>query len=96
MSDWEYEYTVQVRKRTNQRDESGNLPVDPNWGEWSQWSRIHRDPFRTLAGAAMSCASKNRTWSEYREPRAPIQETESRVVWRKVPKTWTPIHEEEV
>lgn len=96
MSDWEYEYSVQTRTRQNQRGTDGILPKEPNWGEWSEWRRSHRDPFRTLAGAAMSCAAKNRTWHEYREPRAPIQEIEARVVWRRVPKSWTPIHEEEV
>lgn len=89
----EFEYTVETRYRVNQRDDAGNLPVEPNWGEWSEWTpRPRYRTYPTLAGAAMACAGRSTgVHREYREPRAPYQEIQARVSYRKVPKGWIPL-----
>lgn len=90
MSDQEYEYTVLTRYRTNEADETGNRPQEPNWGPWSKWGVVKIFP--TLAGAAMSASGRNVTHRTYdRDPdkRVPYAQTQASVAYRKVPKTWT-------
>lgn len=93
MAEAEFEYTVETRYRVNQRDDAGNLPVEPNWGPWSDWSERRRyRTYPTLAGAAMAQAHLNTgVQRQYQEPRAPYQQSQARVSYRKVPKGWIPL-----
>lgn len=90
----EFEYAVETRYRVNLVDDAtAARPMEPNWSEWSDWTpRASYRTYPTLAGAAMACGFMNTGISrEYREPRAPYQETQARVSYRKVPKGWIPL-----
>lgn len=85
----EFEYALVQRVRRN-KITANAYAEPPEWSEWSEWQAVRTYP--TLPGAAMAHnMSRSGVQRQYYEPKAATHEIQTKVAYRVVTKTWTPL-----